>query len=69
MMFVVPIIWERRETLLPVSWWGVSLFPGRHWGLLGGYMKGGGGWVVYGEGKLTVSMYSPFDGFLDMVAT
>jgi hypothetical protein len=29
MIFVVPIIWERRETLLPVSWVGaVSLFLG-----------------------------------------
>ena len=25
MMFVVPIIWERRETLLPVSWWNCQL--------------------------------------------
>jgi hypothetical protein len=39
MMLVVPIIWERRETLLPVSWGtgGVSLLEkervdGRHLG-------------------------------------
>jgi hypothetical protein len=62
---VVPIICERRETLLPVSLRGFSHGEWKHcsMGKLGAE-KG-----EEGRRRQTVSMYSPFTDFLDIAAT
>lgn len=79
MMLVVPMIWDLRETLLPVSCCrergDVSL------SCAVGSVVERSGWREYvrcdgeekvdvmGSSERTVSIYSPFTGFLDMFAT
>lgn len=57
MMFVVPRIWDLRETLLPVSWEVVSFV-----------LQVMGGATGRGIAR-TVSMYSPLGALRDMAST